>query len=205
MRSRRTRRVKAALAVVLMALAGLVTAGSPAAASESSVPFRIDPNAPSVSPDAAFGIGRGQQIRLLRLTPSAATEHAKATAPQAGADAASVPPEDVTCTVSGSGPRRYDQQTIYFGVTLLCNGKIQQAAMRLFMYRNVAGTGWELFKAGDLERAPGTPFIVGLTRSDPVCLPANYIGMVYVRVDFLAGNPLTEEVVFATNSTFVGC
>lgn len=200
----RTRRVGAALMAVLVALTGLVSAGSPAAAGESGSPFRLDPTAPLVAPGTVLDIGKGSQVRLLRPTSLAAAEHAKAMQhPKAAAPDASL--AAVTCYVGGDGPRRTDRETVYFGVTVNCDGAVKQITMYLYLFRNVSGTGWEPFASRGPDRTAGTLFIVGLSRSDPVCLPANYIGVAHVIVDFLDGYPLHLEGIFQTPSIFVGC
>lgn len=197
------RRLGAALVAVLVTLAGLV-AGSPASASQAEVPFRIDPSAPLLEPGTALNIGRDGQVRLLRPTPLAAMEHAKVTG-QAKATTSDASVAGVTCYVGGSGPRRTAPDTVYFGVDVICDGAIRKVTMYLYLWYNVSDTGWSPFASRGPDSAVGTPFIVGLSRTDGVCLPAHYIGMAHVIVDFLDGYPLHLEGIFQTPSVFVGC
>lgn len=111
----------------------------------------------------------------------------------------------VICTVSGSGPRRTSPEQMYFGVSVICDGAIRNVTMYLYIYRQVSTEGWSGFAARGPDSAVGTPFIVGLSRDDAVCLPASYVGVAHVIVDFLSGSPLHLEGVFGTGSIYVGC
>jgi hypothetical protein len=111
----------------------------------------------------------------------------------------------VVCTVSGSGPRRYDAETILFSVMVVCDGQIRNITMFLYIYRQVSTEGYSGFAARGPESANGTPFGVGVSRSDAVCLPATYVGIAHVIVDFLSGYPLHLEGIFGTGEIYIGC
>lgn len=200
----KSRRVGAALAALLIAVTGVGAAGAPATASAAPGASRIDPTAPVVPPELALLGGKGE-VRLLNRTPEQAVRlAAKGATPSAGATGPGASLAAVTCYVGGSGPRRYSSDTVSFNVTMTCDGAIRQATMYLYMFRNVAGD-WSPFASRGPDSAVGTPFIVGLNRTDAVCLPAEYIGVAHVIVDFRDGYPLRIEAIFQTPSIYVGC
>jgi hypothetical protein len=112
----------------------------------------------------------------------------------------------VICYVSGDGPRRWSAERITFGVSVLCDGAIRNVTLYLYVFRQVSDSlPYSGFASRGPESAVGTPFIVSVNRDDPVCLPADYVGVAHVIVDFLSGYPLHLEGVFGTGEIFIGC
>lgn len=112
----------------------------------------------------------------------------------------------VICYVSGDGPRRWSAERITFGVSVICDGAIRNVTMYLYVFHQISDElPYSGFAARGPESANGTPFIVSVNRDDPVCLPADYVGVAHVIVDFLSGYPLRIEGVFGTGEIFIGC
>jgi hypothetical protein len=112
----------------------------------------------------------------------------------------------VNCLVSNDGPRRISAESIQFGVLMNCNGAIRRATMFLYLFRRlsasdpwaaVASRGPEVFT----QNLAGTT----VTRTDAVCLPAEYVGVLDITVEFLDGSPLVIRSIFATTNVFIGC
>jgi hypothetical protein len=165
--------------------------------SDSSYAARLDALARRLNDGT---LDQGIEIgKPFRLRPAGSAELAFEPGLEADASA-------VNCLVSGDGPRRISPQSVQFGVLMNCNGAIKRATMFLYLFRRLnASDPW----AGVASRGPEvfTQNLAGttVTRTDAVCLPADYAGVLDITVEFLDGFPLVIRSIFGTPTIFIGC
>jgi hypothetical protein len=123
-----------------------------------------------------------------------------------------VPDDQVVCGVGGTKPTWSPKPTVYFGLTMRCNGRWVRGSASLYLfYRFSASDSWALAAKKEYVPLPGgdssTLVIEGLSHTLAPCFPAYWYGQVYVEATFYAGNPMTDSAWFGTTSPdpFLSC
>lgn len=190
--------VAVAVAVGAMAL----TAGT----SSASVAVPWHPAAPAA--------GMAVQPGVLRALPASVSAKAeKNTRPLHivfGKRPAGPTPQDTstTCFVDGAAPFNPDPQnpqTISTDIELDCTGAIARATISLWLLDSLDGVNFSTLANNLNNHAAGTPFIVGATGFQSVCISQFYVGFADVDVVFLSGSPIEEEAQFETDTISLPC
>jgi hypothetical protein len=115
----------------------------------------------------------------------------------------------VTCLVSGSAPHiaggTGSTAQINTSVLVSCDGEINEITISIWLLSSFDNESFTTSANRLNERSRFSPFGVGATTSQGLCLPQYWVGLAYIWVKFKDGTPLEDGGWFGTESVYLTC